>query len=879
MSRWRFRILLTLVLSLGAVAVVLPTHGSNAGSPPTLVSTDAAVVAHPPAATHAHHPHHSTTSEVLETRGLAGWLADTPLGFFSGGGHYMPRTHCLMNAAGQPDWPWIITLIVLTTTVIVGYLRIFHFWRKAYLAEHQQDRNQKMMTLAYIFLFCAICGYGFSLLMYVWPAYRLLAVFLLVLNVLTWRFAFNLSDFKVSLSAKRLERELQQTLQERNAQYQTLIACLPDMIFYKNVAGVYLDCNDQFAELFGRPREAIIGHTDYDMFPVPEADEFRRTDQRSQREGLYCFDEWVPGAGGQPIKLHTSKRAFRAADGTLLGVACVARDITALHEQQVALEEAKAVAEAANQAKSTFLANISHEIRTPLTGVLGFAELLLDQEDADAFTRREWAHTIQSAAQHLNTLLNDVLDISKIEAGRMDVERTPMPLHKLLTDLTSVFRPVALAKELSLELYCPHPLPEIIACDPTRLRQILTNLISNALKFTETGGVRIEVELVGGVDEPPDRPDSPSKNDLPDARRSVDVVAPHTRLRIDVVDTGPGLSTQQQSRLFQRFTQADASVNREHGGTGLGLVIARHFCEALGGGLRMESREGFGTRMIVTVDPGPLDPDHFILINEALATPNAPPQLQAPPTGLLNHHPADPANPPPATGRVLMVDDGPINRKFVGVVLQAAGYTMETAPDGRAGVQRVMDDGPYDLILMDMQMPIMDGYAATRALREAGCDCPILALTASALKGNRERCFTAGCDDYLTKPIDRAVLLAAIRDQLHGRASAKSRLLKTDPDLAWLVHDFVKQLDEQLQTMEDNLAAGELEHLVQSAHLLLGSGGTMGFNQLSDLAEVLENAAERADLTLCQTTLTKLRETQQTIVQQNAGSLNTPPTT
>lgn len=763
---------------------------------------------------------------------LAEMIAETPLGFFSGWGAYMPRTHCLMTAEGRPDWPWIGALVVLTVSVIVGYLRIFFFWRRAYLREDEADRNRKMMHLAYIFLFCAVCGYGFALLMYVWPAYRLLAVFLVALNVFTWRFAYDLSGFGVSLSARRLERELAETLAERDAQLRSLIACLPDMVFYKDTEGRYLDFNDKFCELFGWTREQLQGSRDHDLFPAEVADEFRADDRKAEREGLHSFVEWVDTPTQGRRKLHTSKRAVHDDAGRLRGVACVARDITELHEKQEALKQAKAEAETANEAKTTFLANISHEIRTPLTGVLGFAELLTEQPDADRATRQDWSGTIQRSAQHLQTLLNDVLDVSKIEAGRMDIERRPMDLPALLSDLVSSYRPQAVSRGLTLDLSCPRPLPRTIESDPTRLRQVLSNLISNALKFTEDGGVRVEVELNAAEDD-----------------RGAD------RLRIDVVDTGPGVSEEKQARLFQRFAQADSSVSREHGGTGLGLVIARFFCEALGGGLRMESREGFGTRMTAEIDPGDLAGVEMIDAGEAVVR-----RKTTRPEASVTRSGAERGA---GSGvRVLVVDDGPTNRKYVRTVLEAAGYGVATAEDGRAGVAAALSDESYALILMDMQMPVLDGYAAARELREAGCVTPIVALTASVLAGDRRRCLHAGCTDYLTKPIERGVLLQTIAGHVDPSADHEKTPADeaADPDVEALVPGYLAELGGTLAAMQSCLDDGRADELARLAHRVVGSGGTLGFPQLSDLSERLERLARTDKADACREALRQLRD-------------------
>jgi len=404
--------------------------------------------------------------------------------------------------------------------------------------------------------------------------------------------------------------------------------------------------------------------------------------------------------------------------GEVIGIASLAQDVTDRVRYEEGLEQARLAAEEANHAKSNFLANMSHEIRTPMTAILGFADLLADGV-TNGEERRHALDTIRRNGAHLLDIINDILDISKIEEGRATIEQLRCSARRIIEDVAALMGNRAEHRGLFLAVDIDPGVPDMIVTDPTRLRQILTNLLANAVKFTETGGVRLRALM----------------RDDPDARRLV----------VEVVDSGVGMSREQLSRIFQPFAQADASTTRRFGGTGLGLAISRRLARMLGGDIVAQSSPGEGSAFTLSVDAG-LDRLHEAPDASDLAGPA---------------DAADPGQGKPLDGRVLLVEDGPDNQRLIAMFLRAAGATVVIADNGAEAVGAVHGAAhPFDLILMDMQMPVMDGYTAAARLREAGLEVPIVALTAHAMAGDRDRCIEAGCDDYISKPVKRAELVA-----------------------------------------------------------------------------------------------------------------------
>ena len=408
-------------------------------------------------------------------------------------------------------------------------------------------------------------------------------------------------------------------------------------------------------------------------------------------------------------------------------------------QQHAMLEKLCQAAETANRAKGEFLANASHELRTPLTAILGYTELLLDP-DLSRTEQQSHLQTIRRNSAVLLEIINDILDLSKIEAGKMSVERTRCPLWQTVEDLVSLMRVRATEERLNLEVDYDFPLPETIETDPVRLRQILMNLVGNALKFTEQGEVRITVRCTNRDTSDP-------------------------RVHFIVADTGIGIAPDEMERLFQPFTQADASTTRRFGGTGLGLTISERLAKMLGGEIEVESQFGVGSTFTLSIDPGNLEGVHVL---------HSPPEH---PTE--EDQPAAPSGTRTLHGRVLLAEDGKDNQRLICHILKKAGLEVAVAENGRIACQLAAasldEKRAFNLILMDMQMPEMDGYQATRRLRQDGWRGPIVALTAHAMAGDRQKCLNVGCDDYVSKPLQRDTFLATVERHLTGNVQDAAR--------------------------------------------------------------------------------------------------------
>ncbi|MEM9645599.1 MAG: ATP-binding protein, partial [Planctomycetota bacterium] len=523
-------------------------------------------------------------------------------------------------------------------------------------------------------------------------------------------------------------------------------------------------------------------------------------------------------------------------------------NVTELEETKRALSDAKQHAEQANQAKSSFLANMSHEIRTPMNAVLGFTDILRRGVETDAKKQKKYLNTIHSSGSHLLSLINDILDLSKVEAGRMEVESIQCEPHLIVRDVLQVLDAPAKKKHLSLSFECLSDVPASIDSDPSRIRQILLNLVGNAIKFTSKGGVTIATRFVGN-----------------DSKTS-------GHYEFHVRDTGIGLSDEAIQKIFDPFSQADASTTRNFGGTGLGLSISKRFSEALGGGISVESKIGEGSNFIVRIAAKGADLANLI----------------RPTIDELESHSSqassDIATLP--TMNVLLVDDAEENRDLMSVILEQAGVRFRTAVNGQEAV-RMAEQYSFDAILMDMQMPVMDGYEATARLRKSGHRESIVALTAHAMQGDSDKCFEVGCSHFLTKPIeiDRLIeTLAEIAQQAglettegvkHDSIDAPIRSDGQDADSAEevesrdstglegeihstlptqhpkfnrIVRKFTDRLEGTINAIEQACQNEDAESLRNLAHALKGTSANCGFLPVSQIASEVESLAKAEDL-------------------------------
>ena len=467
---------------------------------------------------------------------------------------------------------------------------------------------------------------------------------------------------------------------------------------------------DDQAHCFEAVQDALAGKKDFDV-------EYRlKTRDRGYR--------WFRGRA----KVYRSE----GSPDRMAGSIC---DIQATHDAFELVKEA-------NRAKSDFLANMSHEIRTPMAAILGYSDLLDSELADDPEKSADAVRTIQSNANHLLTIINDILDVSKIEAGKMAVEAVETKPTQIISEVLSLVRPRATGKGVQVGVKYETPVPEHIQSDPTRLRQILLNLMGNAIKFTEVGSATIHASC-----------DPQSK-----------------KMKLSVVDTGIGMSPEQCEVIsrFEAFSQADASTTRKFGGTGLGLRISNALAQMLGGEIDVSSIKGEGSTFTATIATGDLADVQMLRAEEAIASgPVKPKRSQASNTQSAQEKPLQGL-------RILLAEDGPDNQRLISFHLKKAGADVKICENGLVAAQTLenaTEQERPDVVLMDMQMPELDGYSATRRLRDKGFTIPVIALTAHAMEGDRQKCLDAGCDDYLTKPIDKHLLVQACVKWASGSVS------------------------------------------------------------------------------------------------------------
>ncbi|MDB5459599.1 MAG: multi-sensor hybrid histidine kinase [Caulobacteraceae bacterium] len=605
------------------------------------------------------------------------------------------------------------------------------------------------------------------------------------------------------------QRKSDPRLRDQQFYTRSLIESNIDALITTDPSGIITDVNKQMEALTGRTRDELIGAPFKDCFTDPERAEAGIKRVLAEKS-ITDYELTARALDGKQTVVSYNATTFYDRSRTLQGVFAAARDVTERKRVEAELQQAKAAAESASRTKSDFLASMSHEIRTPMNAIMGIADLLAKTvltPEQDKFVQ-----IFRRSGDNLLNLINDILDLSKVEASQLDLERTGFSLGDHLEKVIEMVAPRAHEKGLTLTCDIAPSVSNDLVGDPTRLRQVLLNLLGNAIKFTESGGVSLKVE--------------------PDADSSVP-----TALRFTVSDTGIGIAEEKLDRVFERFTQADSSTTRRFGGSGLGLTISKRLVELMGGRIWVQSE----------VDKGSMFA--FAVPFEVWAAAYRPVVV---PVG------AGPEAKLPAL-RILLAEDSPDNRIITLAYLEHTPYTVDVAETGAVAC-RMFTQGRYDLVLMDRQMPVMDGLTATRTIRawEKANDrppTPIIALTASALKGDRETCLAAGCTAYLTKPIKEDVLLLAIQDyskvaagpsQHGGGKKIVSR--RANQMLADRAPAFLEHCRGNVVVIRDALDRDDFEAALILGHNMRGSGGGFGFQPITDIGAGLEQAANDADL-------------------------------
>ncbi|MFG0334781.1 MAG: response regulator, partial [Maioricimonas sp. JB049] len=776
---------------------------------------------------------------------------------------------------------------------------------------------------------------------------------------------------------ERIVSQQESVLRDSEAVYHSLVDSLPVCVLRKDLEGRFIFANRAYGEFTGHDIDDILGKTDFDFSPAEVASKFRRDDRKVIETGRPLREIEVNTTDTETAWVEVIKTPVRDARHRIIGTQAIFWDVTERQQAVEALQQAKEAAEQANRAKSDFLANMSHEIRTPMNAIIGMSELLLD--DNLTPVQRDYTRTVLESAESLLTIINEILDFSKIEAGHLELESIDFDLREEIVDMLRTLATRAFRKEVELVWQVRPEVPQYVRGDPFRLRQVLLNLVGNAIKFTENGEVAVHV----------------AGHTLPDST---------VKLDFSVTDTGIGIPQEQLHRIFSAFTQADGSTTRRFGGTGLGLTISSRLVEAMGGRIEVESNVGTGStfrfsiqalpaaetlhrnelidwpdlkdRSALVVDDNATNreilrqmlqswgmrvetfeggPQAFTRLSEFAASDgplplllsdvNMPgmdgfmlveqlrqsPQLKDATVILLTSggRPGDAARgrelriaaqlmkpvksselleavmvaigeplpdrivpagddngqqPAMPSLRILLAEDGKANQRLAKALLEKWGHTVTIAEDGRIAVDCWLNES-FDLILMDVQMPEMDGLNATREIRARedidGGHIPIVAMTARAMKGDREQCLDAGMDGYVAKPVRKSDLYAAISPffapadgdaadeddatkESNGVIDWSTTMELVDDDeeiLQAVIEETLDEVPELLEKLRQSLDRNQAEEAHRLAHTIKASGRTFGAGAAQEQAGKIEQLARDNRLDEARDILSPLHQT------------------
>jgi PAS domain S-box-containing protein len=579
-------------------------------------------------------------------------------------------------------------------------------------------------------------------------------------------------------------KKVERALELQTVTLTTLFDSIPDLIFTMDTSLRFTRCNKSFLEHFGFKKEEIINKGEADLnIPAGDAAEHNKWNSKVIEEcRTFSLEERVPRLDGAN-PLYETVKAPLMLDGKIIGLLGIAHDITKRKE----MEEA---ALSASRSKSAFLANMSHEIRTPMNSIIGFSELALDGEAS--IKTREYLTKIQINAEWLLQIINDILDISKIESGKMELENIPFDMHELFESCRTLIMPKAIEKGLSLQFYAEPSVGKRPLGDPTRLRQIFVNLLSNAVKFTNSGTVKVFTEI---------------------KQQSEKNVTYH----FEIKDSGIGMTNEQIKKIFEPFIQAETGTTRKYGGTGLGLAISKNFIELMGGRLTVESAPGVGSKFgfDLTFDTIAISEyenlERKVVLNEI--------------------------EKPVFEGEVLLCEDNVMNQQVICEHLSRVGLKTVVADNGKIGVEMVQNrkekgDKQFDLIFMDMHMPVMDGLEATEKINQLNINVPIVAMTANIMSDDRELYKSSGISDCVGKPFTSQelwhCLMKYFKPLLNG-AAQKNMRFDTEMDFEkTLMQLFVRNNQNKYEDIVDALKAGDVTLAHRLAHTLKGNAGQLG---------------------------------------------------
>ncbi len=669
-----------------------------------------------------------------------------------------------------------------------------------------------------------------------------------------------LSEANASLTEQVAERErIEEARYASNNILRAIIEGTTDAIYMKDLDGCYLTINSAGAAVLGKPFEEIIGQDDMELYSPDTARLLMECDRRIIASGrTQTFEVTATSAAGITRTYLLTEGVYTNPQGNVAGLIGISRDITERKQIEVELAEARDAALESARLKSEFLANMSHEIRTPMNGIIGLTGLLLNTELTPK--QRQFAQDIQSSGDALLTIINDILDFSKIEAGKLKFESLDFDLHATLEGAIKSFTERAEDKGLELASLVYRDVPTKLRGDPLRVRQVLTNLIGNAVKFTKHGEVvlRVTKEYETGT---------------------------HAIVRFVVSDTGIGISAAAQRRLFQAFTQADGSTTRKYGGTGLGLVISKQLVEYMDGEIGVESVEGRGSTFWFTAkfekQFDELEPLKSISKEQHGYQPS---QSSSVPT---SQHTAERRR----DLRILVAEDQLINQRVALHQLQELGYQADAVANGQE-VLEALKKSAYDIILMDCQMPEMDGYETTAEIRQregASKHIPIIALTAHASEEVRQKCLAAGMDDYVAKPVKSKTLEKVLehwiaRPVRPARAGAQNPSAQDSSPLerivapevlasfreaqsegetelmTELIQIYLRDTRPLLARLESAFEQGNAPVVQREAHGLKGTSAILGITRMAVLSGELENDVINGSLEEARSLMIELKQ-------------------